>query len=131
MAAIDTTAVELARAIRDRDCSAVELVQALLDRIERRNPALNAIVTLDAKGALERAGATRSCWPRRARSTPWWAGSARHRIPRTDQKKNPCACTQGFRGRLPAGAARAACFVLLVRYFAPSRGGSLVSWGQS
>lgn len=43
MAAIDTTAVELARAIRDRDCSAVELVQALLDRIERRNPALNAI----------------------------------------------------------------------------------------
>lgn len=54
-APIGGTAVELARAIRARDCSALELVQALLVRIERRNPALNAIVTLDAEGALEHA----------------------------------------------------------------------------
>src|SRR6185369_5955359 len=53
----DATAAELARAIRSRECSAYELVQGLLDRIERRNPALNAIVTLDGEGALERARA--------------------------------------------------------------------------
>ncbi|HWP11603.1 MAG TPA: amidase family protein [Ramlibacter sp.] len=54
---IGATAVELASAIRRRECSAAELVQAQLARIAQRNPALNAIVTLDAEGALERAAA--------------------------------------------------------------------------
>ncbi|HXD39025.1 MAG TPA: amidase [Ramlibacter sp.] len=55
--AISDTAAQLAHAIRSRECSALELVQALLARIERRNPGLNAVVTLDAEGALERASA--------------------------------------------------------------------------
>ncbi|MCX4829103.1 amidase [Streptomyces sp. NBC_01016] len=49
-------AVELAGLVRRRELSARELVSAHLDRIERVNPALNAIVTLDAEGALAAAG---------------------------------------------------------------------------
>ncbi|MHB9759060.1 amidase [Streptomyces sp. BYX5S] len=50
-------AVELADRMRRRELSAREVVAAHLDRIERVNPALNAIVTLDAEGALAAAGA--------------------------------------------------------------------------
>ena len=45
-------AAALARMIARREASAVEVVRAHLARIERCNPALNAIVTLDADGAL-------------------------------------------------------------------------------
>ncbi|WP_306317905.1 MULTISPECIES: amidase [unclassified Streptomyces] len=48
-------AVELADRIRRRDLSAREVLAAHLDRVERVNPALNAIVTLDAEGAREAA----------------------------------------------------------------------------
>jgi amidase len=51
------TARELARAIRDRELSAREVVTAHLDRIAQVNPRLNAIVTLDAEGALAQADA--------------------------------------------------------------------------
>ncbi|HUG17074.1 MAG TPA: amidase, partial [Thermomicrobiales bacterium] len=47
------TATELARAIRERRASSTEVVQAHLTRIEQRNPALNAVITLDAEGALQ------------------------------------------------------------------------------
>jgi Asp-tRNA(Asn)/Glu-tRNA(Gln) amidotransferase A subunit family amidase len=49
------TATELARMVRARTVSAREVVAAHLERIERANPALNAIVTLRAEGALEQA----------------------------------------------------------------------------
>ncbi|CNF26298.1 amidase [Mycobacterium tuberculosis] len=49
------SARELARRIRDRELSAREVVQAHLDRIERTNPQVNAIVTLVAERALEQA----------------------------------------------------------------------------
>ncbi|MFI0226709.1 amidase [Streptomyces lydicus] len=45
-------ATDLAARLRRREISAREVVQAHLDRIERVNPAVNAIVTLDAEGAL-------------------------------------------------------------------------------
>ncbi|HTU94520.1 MAG TPA: amidase [Solirubrobacteraceae bacterium] len=48
-------AVKLAALLRTRDISPVELTEAFLDRIERRNPALNAYVTLLADEALARA----------------------------------------------------------------------------
>ena len=48
---------ELARAIRQREVSAGEVVRAHLARIHSHNPALNAIVTLDESGALKRAQA--------------------------------------------------------------------------
>ncbi|MEI5103693.1 amidase [Streptomyces sp. PmtG] len=45
-------AVELARMVREREVSARELVGAVLARTERVNPVVNAVVTLDAEGAL-------------------------------------------------------------------------------
>ena len=47
------SARELARRLRGKDLSAEELMRATLERIERVNPALNAIVTLDADRARE------------------------------------------------------------------------------
>ena len=48
-------AVELARRLRVRDVSAVELLHHHLKRVERLNPAINAVVVLDAERALQRA----------------------------------------------------------------------------
>jgi len=45
-------ATELARRLRAKELSAREVMRAHLARIERDNPRLNAIVTLDADGAL-------------------------------------------------------------------------------
>jgi len=49
------TATELADFIRKRNISAQEVVRAHLDQIEKHNPRLNAVVTVDAEGALQRA----------------------------------------------------------------------------
>ena len=51
------TIAQLSRALGAGDISSVELTQALLDRIARINPALNAFVTVDADGALDAARA--------------------------------------------------------------------------
>ena len=50
-------ATELAELVRTRQVSARELLDAHLDRIDRLNPALNAIVTLDAEAARAAADA--------------------------------------------------------------------------
>ena len=50
-------ATEAARVLRRRELSSRELTQALLDRIERINPALNAVVELRAERALAEAAA--------------------------------------------------------------------------
>lgn len=50
-------AVELAASIRDRELSAVELLEHHLERIARIDPAVNAVVTLDAAGARAHAAA--------------------------------------------------------------------------
>ena len=59
MATADDTlfasAASIARAIREREVAAVEVVQAHLDRIEAVNPALNAVVALCAERALDEA----------------------------------------------------------------------------
>jgi amidase len=44
-------ATEMARLVRERDLSPVELVEAHLARIEALNPRLNAFVAIDAEGA--------------------------------------------------------------------------------
>jgi amidase len=51
------SATRLAAAIRDRELSCVEVMEAHLGRIEAVNPALNAIVTLDAELGLRAAAA--------------------------------------------------------------------------
>ncbi|HLO04963.1 MAG TPA: amidase family protein, partial [Symbiobacteriaceae bacterium] len=48
---------QLAAGIRLKEFSALELLTALLDQIDRVNPRLNAIVTLDREGALAHAKA--------------------------------------------------------------------------
>lgn len=62
------SAGQLADAIRSGDVSAVDAVEAHLARIAERNPAINAIVTLDADGALRRA---RQADAARARGETW------------------------------------------------------------
>ncbi|MFI7418273.1 amidase [Nonomuraea sp. NPDC049684] len=57
------TATEMARLIRAGQVSAVELLQAHLDRIEQVNPRVNAIVTLVAERALEAARAADAAEP--------------------------------------------------------------------
>ena len=62
------SALEVARAIRRGEVSCVELTTHLLERIERFNPQLNAIVTLTPDAALARARAADEA---RARGE-WW-----------------------------------------------------------
>jgi amidase len=50
-----TSASELAGRIRRRDLSPVEVVDAFVQRIEARNPSLNAFVYLDFAGARKKA----------------------------------------------------------------------------
>lgn len=59
------TAVELARRIRSREVSCVEVMEAHLRQIERTNPHVNAIVTLLPEQALERARAADAALHRR------------------------------------------------------------------
>ena len=58
---------ELATAIRDRRLSALEVVSACLERIEARQPTVNAFIHIDAEGALRQARAADS---RLARGEP-------------------------------------------------------------
>jgi amidase len=51
------TATELARHLRAKELSAVEVMEAHLDRIEGTNPKMNAIVTLLPEKAMEEASA--------------------------------------------------------------------------
>jgi amidase len=54
------SASELARRIRSRELSPVELMTSTIERIERRNPSLNAFVHLDFEQAMESARAAES-----------------------------------------------------------------------
>src|SRR5947207_11490116 len=51
----DRSATELARLVRSREVSPVEVIEACLARVERYNPAVNAVVTLNPR-ALDEAG---------------------------------------------------------------------------
>ena len=51
------TIEEAAAAIADRSTTSVQLTRTCLDRIERRNPEVNAFITVIADAALERAEA--------------------------------------------------------------------------
>ena len=49
------SATELAQRLRRREVSALELLQHHLRRVERLNPAINAVVAFDTERALQRA----------------------------------------------------------------------------
>ena len=49
------TATQLAKKLRSKELSCVELLELYLDRVLRHNPALNAIIVLDEEGARARA----------------------------------------------------------------------------
>src|SRR5688572_341045 len=51
------SATDLARAIRAKEIGSRELLDSFLDRIERLNPAINAVVTLDVERAQAAADA--------------------------------------------------------------------------
>jgi hypothetical protein len=83
------SAYQLASDIRLKKISCLELLNAYLKRVERFNPALNAIVVTDTDRARKQARAADRCGPRRARRalslraatvsrpSPW--GRLRHR----------------------------------------------------
>ncbi len=54
---VESTAREMAAAVRERRISARELLELHLARIEERNPELNAIVSLDPERAMKGAWA--------------------------------------------------------------------------
>lgn len=66
------SAVDLAGLLARREVSAREVMAAHLDRIERVNPAVNAIVTLDAEGALDAAAAADAAFPGKDALPPLW-----------------------------------------------------------
>ncbi|MFB9323372.1 amidase [Cryptosporangium minutisporangium] len=68
LCALDAT--DLAQRLRRREVSARDVVAAHLDRIDRVNPAINAIVTLDAEGALAAAAAADEAVARGAEPGP-------------------------------------------------------------
>ena len=71
------SAREIARALREKEVSALEVVEAHLRRIEEVNPDLNAVVTLSAERAMDEA---RAADARQARGEPL---GALHGVPVT------------------------------------------------
>ena len=65
-----TPAVELAALIRGGELSSLEVVRAVLDRIERLNPLINAYCTVVADRALDEARAADAALADRAEPGP-------------------------------------------------------------
>jgi amidase len=99
---IYASATTLTRRIRRREISSQEVVQAHLQRIERINPRLNAIVQMDAEQALDQASAADAALARGELLGPL------HGVPFTVKDWIDAAglpCTGGelrFRDRVPA-----------------------------
>jgi len=82
-----TPAVELLAALRRKEISSAELTEALLGRIERVNPAVNAFVTVLAEQAIEHA---RDADQRRVTGDPDELGTL-HGLPVTVKDLTPTA----------------------------------------
>jgi amidase len=63
-----STATELVAALRAKQVSSVELLDAYVARIEKLNPIVNAVVTLDVERARQRAAEADAAWLR----GDWW-----------------------------------------------------------
>jgi amidase len=76
-----TPAHVLADAIRQREISSVEIVDAYLAQISRHNPNLNAVVTLDEEGARARAQEADAAFGRARRGALFTACRSPWRMP--------------------------------------------------
>ncbi len=85
----------LAEAIRRREVSSVEIIDTYLVQISRRNPDLNAVVTLDEGGARSRA---READAALARGETW---GALHGVPITLEDAHPTSGVRSTWGGLP------------------------------
>jgi amidase len=85
----------LTEAIRRREVSSVEIVDAYLVQIHRHNPKLNAVVTLDEEGARERAMEADAAL---GRGEVW---GALHGVPITLEDAHPAAGIRLTWGGLP------------------------------
>jgi len=90
-----TPAHVLADAIRQREVSSVEIVDAYLAQISRHNPNLNAVVTLDEEGARKRARAADAAL---GRGEAW---GALHGVPITLEDIHPTSGVRTTWGGLP------------------------------
>jgi len=93
---IFASATELARRIRRRDLSSSEVVGACLERIATVNPALNAVVQINAAAALARAQAADAA----AARGDWWG--VLHGVPCTVKdwiETDDLVCTAGYARR--------------------------------
>ncbi len=94
---IYASATNLARWIRRRELSSLEVVGACLERIAAVNPALNAVVQLNGEAALARAQAADAA----AARGDWWGPL--HGVPCTIKdwiETNDLICTAGYAPRL-------------------------------
>ena len=87
------SATELAAMIRAKEISAVELLEHYLDRVERYNPDLNAIIVLDVERARVRA---READAALAKGEVW--GSL-HGVPMSIQESENLSLQTTWRGR--------------------------------
>src|SRR5260221_3317227 len=76
-------AVELGEAYGKDECTPVDVLDAVLRRIERINPVINAFVTLDLSGARQSAEASAKRWQARRAYGPLDGGpiSVKDKIP--------------------------------------------------
>jgi aspartyl-tRNA(Asn)/glutamyl-tRNA(Gln) amidotransferase subunit A len=65
------SATEIVTSYQNAECSPVELVDSVLDRIEKVNPQIHAIVTLDIEGARADAKASEARWQHSAALGPF------------------------------------------------------------
>jgi len=71
---VNLDAIALARAIKSKQVSSVEVMTAYLDRIERLNPRVNAIVSLQPRDVLLKQAATRDAQLARGEYLGWMHG---------------------------------------------------------
>src|SRR5437773_4161758 len=77
------SAVELARLVRTKEASPVEVVEAHLAAIQKINPAVNAFCTVAAEKALVWAREAERAVKKRAKLSPCTAFQSRSRISRS------------------------------------------------
>ena len=79
-------AIEMREAVASGEVSPKELVQETLEKIEQRNPSLNAVVHLQAERALEEAES------RSFEGLPVWWGTASLEGPRAKSSRGTIEC---------------------------------------